>query len=60
MIEPVYVPYEQYREAKTRCGLDSRIYGNCLYSTAAALPFPLQKLYMEYILWNMEYNILNL
>jgi hypothetical protein len=28
MIEPVYVPYEQYRAAKTRCGLDSRIYGN--------------------------------
>jgi hypothetical protein len=27
MIEPVYVPYEQYRAAKTRCGLDSRIYG---------------------------------
>jgi hypothetical protein len=24
MIEPVYVPYEQYRAAKTRCGLDSR------------------------------------
>jgi hypothetical protein len=23
MIEPVYVPYEQYRAAKTRCGLDS-------------------------------------
>jgi predicted HAD superfamily hydrolase len=29
MIEPVYVPYEQYRVAKTRCGLDSRIYGIC-------------------------------
>jgi hypothetical protein len=28
MIEPVYVLYE-YRAAKTRCGLDSRIYGNC-------------------------------
>jgi hypothetical protein len=28
MIEPVYVPYKQYRVAKTRCGLDSRIYGN--------------------------------
>jgi hypothetical protein len=27
MIEPVYVPYEEYRAAKTRCGLDSRIYG---------------------------------
>jgi hypothetical protein len=27
MIEPVYVPYEQYRAAKTRCRLDSRIYG---------------------------------
>jgi hypothetical protein len=27
MIEPVYVPYEQYKVAKTRCGLDSRIYG---------------------------------
>jgi hypothetical protein len=27
MIEPVYVPYEQYRAEKTRCGLDSRIYG---------------------------------
>jgi hypothetical protein len=27
MIEPVYVPYEQYRAAKTGCGLDSRIYG---------------------------------
>jgi hypothetical protein len=27
MIEPVYVLYEQYRSAKTRCGLDSRIYG---------------------------------
>jgi hypothetical protein len=27
MIEPVYVPYEQYRAAKMRCGLDSRIYG---------------------------------
>jgi hypothetical protein len=27
MMEPVYVPYEQYRAAKTRCGLDSRIYG---------------------------------
>jgi hypothetical protein len=27
MIEPVYVPYEHYREAKTGCGLDSRIYG---------------------------------
>jgi hypothetical protein len=27
MIEPVYVPYEQYRAAKMRCGLNSRIYG---------------------------------
>jgi hypothetical protein len=27
MIELVYVPYEQYRAAKTRCGLDSRLYG---------------------------------
>jgi hypothetical protein len=27
MIEPEYVPYEQYRATKTRCGLDSRIYG---------------------------------
>jgi hypothetical protein len=26
MIEPVYVPYEQYRAANTRCKLDSRIY----------------------------------
>jgi hypothetical protein len=24
MIEPVYVPYEHYRAAKTGCGLDSR------------------------------------
>jgi hypothetical protein len=30
MVEPVYVPYEQYRAAKTRCGLDSRIY--CIYN----------------------------
>jgi hypothetical protein len=27
MIEPVYVPYEHYKAAKTGCGLDSRIYG---------------------------------
>jgi hypothetical protein len=32
MIEPAYVPYEQYRAAKTRCGLDSRIYGNSSYN----------------------------
>jgi hypothetical protein len=31
MIEPVYVPYEQYRAAKTRCGLDSRIYDIYIY-----------------------------
>jgi hypothetical protein len=27
IIEPVYVPYDQYWAAKTECGLDSRIYG---------------------------------
>jgi hypothetical protein len=32
MIEPVYVLYEQYRAAKTRCGLDSRIYGTYIFS----------------------------
>jgi hypothetical protein len=31
MIEPVYVPYEHYRAAKTGCGLDPRIYGIYIY-----------------------------
>jgi hypothetical protein len=34
MIEPVYLPYEQYRAAKTRCRLDSRIYGIYIQITA--------------------------
>jgi hypothetical protein len=36
MIEPVY---EQYRAAKMRCGLDSRIYGNyqCFQGTSSHL-----------------------
>jgi hypothetical protein len=49
MIELVYVPYEQYRAAKTRCGLDLRIYGILIYHKLVEpekqkefLPFPSQ------------------
>jgi hypothetical protein len=48
MIEPVYVPYEQYRAAKTRCELDSRIYGMCsyfLYMLTAALDYKMRRHY---------------
>jgi hypothetical protein len=37
MIEPVYVPYEQYRAAKTGCGLHSRIYGIYMYRSFSQL-----------------------
>jgi hypothetical protein len=39
MIEPAYVPYEQYRAAKTRCRLDSRIYGRCVTSATESSVF---------------------
>jgi hypothetical protein len=53
MIEPVYVPYEQYRAAKTGCGLDSRIYGIFKHPVLEGLrPLNLLRTLPKLVVWS--------